>query len=64
MVYALKATGDLMDDALGLQARVISDQSAEIERLRRRVSDLHDSIILGRSSIPDAQPLDELDDHA
>ena len=34
MVYALKAHGDLMDDALGIQARVISDQSEEIANLR------------------------------
>ena len=61
---ALKAYADRVDRALDMQARVICDQSAEIVRLRRRVADLHDSIILGRSITPDAQPFDELDDHA
>jgi hypothetical protein len=37
MVYALKAHGDLMDDALGLQSHIISDQSEEIANLRAEV---------------------------
>jgi len=61
---ALKAYADRVDRALDLQARVISDQSAEIVRLRRRVTDLHDSIVAGRAIISDAEPFEELDDHA
>ena len=61
---ALKAYADRADRALDLQARVITDQSAEIVRLRRRVTDLHDAIVAGRAIVPDAQPFEELDDHA
>ncbi len=55
MVYALKAHGDLMDDALGIQARVISDQSDEIANLRQHIRILEDSITRGAIT-PDAQP--------
>lgn len=49
--------GDEADMALGIQARVIDDQSAEISRLRRQLEDLHDDIIRGRACIPDASPV-------
>jgi len=61
---ALKAYADRVDRALDLQSRVICDQSAEIVRLRRRVADQNDAIIRGTAITPDAQPFEELDDHA
>jgi hypothetical protein len=44
MVYALKAHGDLMDDALGLQSHIISDQSEEIANLRAEIGRLNDTV--------------------
>lgn len=61
---ALKRYADRADRALFIQDAIIRDQSQEIATLRRRVSDLHDSIVAGRALIPDAEPIDELDDHA
>ena len=58
---ALNAYVDRMERVDDLQRRIIDDQSAEIVRLRRRVADLHESIVAGRAIIPDAQPFD---DHA
>ena len=49
--------GDEADRALEIQARVITDQSAEIARLRLRLEDLHDDIIRGRAITPDAYPV-------
>lgn len=49
--------GDDADRALGIQSRVIEDQSAEISRLRRQLEDLHDDIIRGRAITPDARPV-------
>lgn len=53
---ALLEWGDEADRALGLQARVITDQSAEISGLRLRLEDLYDDIIRGRAITPDAYP--------
>jgi len=53
---ALLEWGDDADRALELQARVITDQSAEISRLRLQLEDLHDDIIRGRAITPDAYP--------
>lgn len=49
--------GDLADGALGVQERVIADQSEEIRRLRERVADLYDDIVAGRACVADATPV-------
>jgi len=41
---ALRALSDRLDDAVGLQERIIADQSEEIANLRRRVEDLNEII--------------------
>jgi len=53
---ALRALSDRLDEAVGLQERIISDQSKEIANLRRRVEDLNEAIIAGKAITPDAQP--------
>lgn len=50
--------GDCADRALELQSRIITDQSDEISRLRLRLEDLHEDIVLGRAVIPDARPVE------
>jgi predicted KAP-like P-loop ATPase len=56
---ALKALCDRQDDALTLQAHIISDQSEEIHFLRQRLDDLNDAIIRGSAITPDAGPIPE-----
>jgi hypothetical protein len=41
---ALRALSDRLDDAVGLQERIISDQSEEIANLRAEIGRLNDTI--------------------
>lgn len=51
---ALRALSDRLDDALGIQGRIIDDQSEEIRKLRQQVAALNDAIIRG-AIVPDAK---------
>jgi hypothetical protein len=53
---ALRNLSDRLDDAVGLQNRIIADQSEEIANLRQHIRILDDAIVRGRAITPDARP--------
>ena len=51
--FAVKGYADRADQCIDVQAKLISEQAAEISKLRSRLEDLTDSITAGKAIQPD-----------